>query len=104
MDIKMWRSSTVKPDRARERFGSVTHEPSGSASSKLVWKVIWKKLRREGKKLLVRLPSKHVQAPYDEYSYAQNFEQESEWRNELDILSRSFSVRYTNRPSTVSFR
>ncbi|KAI3495872.1 hypothetical protein L1887_38218 [Cichorium endivia] len=95
MDIKMWRSSTVKPDRVCELTGEST------VSSRSVWKVIWKKLTREKKKFLMRLPSKHVHVSYDEYNYAQNFDQGSEWRNEIDILSRSFSVQYTNRPSII---
>ncbi|KAL4563947.1 hypothetical protein LXL04_027996 [Taraxacum kok-saghyz] len=95
MDIKMWRSLTVKPDRVREMTGE------SSGSSKSVCKVIWKKFTREKKKFLMRLPSKHVRVSYDEYNYAQNFDQGSEWRNEIDILSRSFSVQYTNRPSII---
>ncbi|KAK1437537.1 hypothetical protein QVD17_03331 [Tagetes erecta] len=98
MDIKMWRSSTVKPDRARDRLGSTTHERRGS--SKSVWKVIWRKLRREKKKFLMRLPTKNARVSYDEYDYEQNFDQGSEWRNEIDILPRSFSVQYTNRHSS----
>lgn len=95
----MWRSSTVKHERVPDRLGSKIREPSKSSNS--VWKVIWKKIRRERKKILMRLPSKHVRVSYDEYDYAQNFDQGSEWRNEIDILSRSFSVQYTNRPSII---
>ncbi|GKF07780.1 hypothetical protein Tco_0042004 [Tanacetum coccineum] len=95
MDAKMWRSSTVKPDRARAQQLGLVSEPS--KSSKTVWKVFWKKLTREKKKFLMRLPTKRIQASYDEYDYAQNFDQGSEWRNEVDILPRSFSVQYSNR-------
>ncbi|KAJ0495823.1 hypothetical protein HanIR_Chr12g0613261 [Helianthus annuus] len=96
MDMKMVRSLTVKYERVHD---SMTHEPRGS--SKSVWKLIWKKLRRERKKFMMRLPSKHVQVSYDEESYVQNFDQGHEWRNELDVLSRSFSVQYTKRTSII---
>ncbi|KAI3754261.1 hypothetical protein L1987_54040 [Smallanthus sonchifolius] len=99
MDIKMARSSTVKYERVHDRSGSMAHEPM--RSSKSVWKLIWKKLRRERKKFMMRLPSKHVRASYDEHSYVQNFDQGYEWRNELDILPRSFSVQYTKRTSII---
>ncbi|KAM0037122.1 hypothetical protein Hdeb2414_s0014g00434581 [Helianthus debilis subsp. tardiflorus] len=100
MDAKMWRSSTVKVDRAGDRVGSTTHEPS-RGSSKPVWKVIWKMFRREKKKFLMRLPTKNARVSYDEYNYAQNFDQGAEWRTEIDILPRSFSVQYTNRHSPI---
>lgn len=74
-----------------------------SGSSQPVWKTLWKKLKKEKKKLMIRSASVHVQhIRYDEYTYMQNFDQ---WNNESeyepDILSRSFSVRYSNRRSAM---
>ncbi|KVI11611.1 Protein kinase, catalytic domain-containing protein [Cynara cardunculus var. scolymus] len=72
-----------------------------STHVKSVWKVLWKKLKRENTRFMVRSSSVHVhQVPYDEHTYAQNFDQGLECRSP-DILSRSFSVRYTDRPSVM---
>ncbi|KAI3771531.1 hypothetical protein L6452_02696 [Arctium lappa] len=66
-----------------------------------VWKILWKKLKRENKGFMVRSSSVHVnQVPYDEHNYLQNFDQGLECYSP-DILSRSFSVRYTDRPSVM---
>ncbi|KAK1437538.1 hypothetical protein QVD17_03332 [Tagetes erecta] len=94
----MGHNATVKYERVHDRSSQMIHEPN--VSSRSVLKLIWKKLKSERKKLLMmRSPLKHVQVSYDEQSYVQNFDQGHEWRNELDILSRSFSVQYTKRAS-----
>ncbi|KAL4572201.1 hypothetical protein LXL04_018971 [Taraxacum kok-saghyz] len=105
MDMKKWRSKTVKPDRIYDHIDMVSSDTQPAASpSQSVWKVLWKKLKREKKRLMVRSSSVHAhQVPYDEYNYLQNFDQGLEWNSESEpeILSKSFSVRYTNRRSAM---
>lgn len=73
------------------------------------WKLVWRKLKREKKKMfesttsvLSRNHNNHRSSPYDEYNYTQNFDQgTSTFRDdEHDILARSFSVRFSD-PSSV---
>ncbi|KAI3781847.1 hypothetical protein L2E82_11873 [Cichorium intybus] len=96
MDIKKWRSKTVKPDRNYDHFDTMNTATQQTSSSQSVWKVLWKKLKREKKRLMVRSSSVHCHhVPYDEYTYMQNFDQGLEMNSESEpeILSKSFSVR-----------
>ncbi|KAL1812925.1 hypothetical protein ACET3Z_022990 [Daucus carota] len=72
------------------------------------WKIIWRKLKREKKKILETTTSilsqsrsSHYPNAYDEYNYSQNFDQgaSSFWDDEPDILPRSFSVRFSDSSS-----
>ncbi|KAL8208721.1 hypothetical protein R6Q57_008133 [Mikania cordata] len=100
MDIKKWLNKTIKPDIGYNQPRS-DNEPTDSFRS--TWKTLWKKLKREKKKMMVRSTSMHVHhVPYDEHTYMQNFDQGMQWNDlEPDILSRSFSVRFTDRRSSV---
>ncbi|KAK9059471.1 hypothetical protein SSX86_020173 [Deinandra increscens subsp. villosa] len=106
MDIKKWRSKTIKPDRGPgpSLLPKPDTDPTDdSFRSSSMWKTLWKKLKKGKKKLMVRSTSMHVHhvGYYDEYTYMQNFDQGLEWNSESepDILSRSFSMRYTDRRS-----
>ncbi|KAK7314488.1 hypothetical protein VNO77_33013 [Canavalia gladiata] len=70
--------------------------PSSNGSSKMRWKMLWMKLKKEKKKLFDS-PSP-LQVPYDPYTYSQNFDQGTA-KYDPDNLSRSFSVRFAD-PST----
>ncbi|CAH1428853.1 unnamed protein product [Lactuca virosa] len=102
MDMKKkWRSKSVKPDHTYDHLDTVNSATQPGGASQSVWKVWWKKLKREKKRLMVRSSSVHHQVPYDEYTYMQNFDHGLQWNSESEpeILSKSFSVRYTNRRS-----
>ncbi|CAK9329361.1 unnamed protein product [Citrullus colocynthis] len=65
-----------------------------------MWKALWRKLRREKRKILELsqtttsfYSSGPKLIPYDPLSYSQNFDQ-STAAEELDNLSRSFSARF----------
>ncbi|GJZ65970.1 hypothetical protein Tco_0622666 [Tanacetum coccineum] len=104
MDIKKWRCKTIKPDRAYDPLVLVNSATEPIATKQSVWKALWKKMKKEKRSYMVRSASVHVhQVPYDEYTYMQNFDQGLEWNSELEpeIISRSFSFRYTNRRSAM---
>uniref|UniRef100_A0A9I9E713 Uncharacterized protein n=1 Tax=Cucumis melo TaxID=3656 RepID=A0A9I9E713_CUCME len=63
-----------------------------------MWKVLWRKLRREKRKILESNTTTFYSSgpkliPYDPLSYSQNFDQGTAGE-ELDNLSRSFSARF----------
>ena len=64
-----------------------------------MWKVLWRKLRREKRKILESSNTTTFYSsgpkliPYDPFSYSQNFDQGTAGE-ELDNLSRSFSARF----------
>lgn len=98
MNINKWRNKTIKPDRDTHHAAKSKTDPRGSIRS--MWKTLWKKLKKEKKNMVVRSTSMHVHhVGYDEYTYMQNFDQGLNWNSESepDILSRSFSARYTER-------
>ncbi|KAG5009349.1 hypothetical protein AAZX31_07G083300 [Glycine max] len=72
-------------------------EHANCKSSKMRWKVLWMKLKKEKKKLF-ESASSPLQVPYDPYTYSQNFDQGTA-KDEPDNFSRSFSVRFAD-PST----
>nr|KYP49328.1 hypothetical protein KK1_028966 [Cajanus cajan] len=72
------------------------NENANFESSKMRWKVLWMKLKKEKKKLFES--ASPLQVPYDPYSYSQNFDQGTA-KDEPDNLSRSFCVRFAD-PST----
>lgn len=60
--------------------------------------MLWIKLKKEKKKLFES--SSSLKVPYDVVSYSLNFDQGSS-QDELDYISTSFSLRFTN-PARVS--
>ncbi|KAI3802696.1 hypothetical protein L1987_30837 [Smallanthus sonchifolius] len=64
-----------------------------------IWRVSWRKMKKEKKKKKVKGVSNSTQFSYDPCEYAQNFDQ-GLMLNDHDDLSRSFSARFAV-PSTV---
>ncbi|KAK7271288.1 hypothetical protein RJT34_27067 [Clitoria ternatea] len=104
MDIKnCCHSSKRNINELGRCSGEIEHEKRYSAigSSKMRWKVLWMKLKKEKKKLFEAASSSSsspLQVPYNPYTYSQNFDQGTA-KDEPDNLSRSFSVRFAD-PST----
>ena len=90
MDIKAWRNS----GKRTVHLGRCHHE---IVATKLRWKLLWMKIKREKKRLFESAAS--FQVPYDQQTYSQNFDQGTAL-DEPDNLSRSFSVRFAD-PSIV---
>ncbi|KAK7369954.1 hypothetical protein VNO80_12002 [Phaseolus coccineus] len=98
MDIKAWRNSgkrTVHLGRCHHEIEHV-HSLSAIVTTKLRWKLLWMKIKKEKKRLF---ESASFQVPYDQQTYSQNFDQGTAL-DEPDNLSRSFSVRFAD-PSVV---
>ncbi|TKY60900.1 hypothetical protein E2542_SST18003 [Spatholobus suberectus] len=98
MDIKSWRNSgrTIQLGKCPSAIEHV-NSPSANGATKLRWKLLWMKLKKEKKKLFES--ASPFQVPYDQYTYSQNFDQGTAL-DEPDNLSRSFSVRFAD-PSRV---
>ncbi|OVA12045.1 hypothetical protein BVC80_1487g14 [Macleaya cordata] len=69
------------------------------SSSKQRWRVIWRRIKKEKKKIFNSTLTSPVQVSYDPYSYLKNFDQGSAC-SEPDNLSRSFSARFAD-PSKI---
>ncbi|ESW24813.1 hypothetical protein PHAVU_004G162400 [Phaseolus vulgaris] len=67
-------------------------------SSKLRWKVLWMKLKKEKKKLFES--ASPLQLPYNPYTYSLNFDKGTA-KDELDNLYRSFSVQFADPSSST---
>ena len=75
------------------RLGRGLDDMKSTESGKLRWKLLWRKFRKEKRKVFHSWGS--VEVTYDPYSYSQNFDQGSLWDEpDNDNLSRSFSARY----------
>ncbi|PON94541.1 hypothetical protein TorRG33x02_095760 [Trema orientale] len=115
MDIRNWYSSGSK--RRSIRLGSYHNKIAPSSSTtqvlnpyKLIWKVLWRKLKKEKKKIFESppaVPQRRRLVPYDPYSYSQNFDQSFAWDDILhgdhdddNLISRSFSFRFAD-PSKI---
>ncbi|CAJ1936944.1 unnamed protein product [Sphenostylis stenocarpa] len=98
MDIKGWRNSGKRTIHLGKCHNGIEHLQSLSSigTTKLRWKLLWMKIKKEKKKLFESAP---FQVPYDEHTYSQNFDQGTAL-DEPDNLSRSFSVRFAD-PSIV---
>ncbi|OMO66774.1 hypothetical protein COLO4_30383 [Corchorus olitorius] len=57
------------------------------------WRMLWRKLMREKRKIFDCSSSTRVHVSYDPYTYAQNFDQ-GLMSADPDDLSRSFSARF----------
>ncbi|KAJ4957854.1 hypothetical protein NE237_024965 [Protea cynaroides] len=102
MDIGNWCSSGRRSIRLGRRYieSELDEFISGTQSSIPRWRVLWRRIKKE-KKRIFDSSSAPVQAPYDPYTYSQNFDQGSTWA-EPDNLSRSFSVRFTVPSKDIS--
>nr|DAD44715.1 TPA_asm: hypothetical protein HUJ06_002945 [Nelumbo nucifera] len=105
MDIRSWCNSGSRSIRLGRRYIDSDYDdflsfnlPSSSHRSTTPrWRVLWRRIMKEKKKIFYS--SSPLQVPYDAYSYSQNFDQGSAW-TEPDNLSRSFSARFAD-PSRI---
>ncbi|KAF5726889.1 hypothetical protein HS088_TW22G00574 [Tripterygium wilfordii] len=58
------------------------------------WRVLWRKIVKERKKMFNCLSSPVLHYSYDPYAYSMNFDQGSIWVDDQDDISRSFSARF----------
>ncbi|CAK8568803.1 unnamed protein product [Lathyrus sativus] len=96
-EARLGRSYTTKPQ---------THHSSNDRSKKTVWQKIWRKVKRDKKKVFNYASSSGSASRvdidgvcYDEETYSMNFDQGTGWM-EADNLPRSFSARYAD-PSWI---
>jgi len=117
-EVKDWKKleyDSLKMDLKKQRFGSSNsttqtirlgrsytkpHYQSYHDGTKPVWQKVWKKLKRDKKKIFGSTPT--IEGIYDEESYSMNFDKGSGWM-ESDNLPRSFSSRYAD-PSRILTR
>ncbi|KAK6941532.1 hypothetical protein RJ641_026909 [Dillenia turbinata] len=101
MDARNWKAHRSKTVRLGQRYAAV--EPmeyqQSMESNMPVWKVWWRKLLREKRRMLEPQVGVAFQVPYDPQSYELNFDQ-GLMLDEPDSLSRSFSVRFAD-PSRI---
>ncbi|XAR50626.1 hypothetical protein NMG60_11004995 [Bertholletia excelsa] len=58
-----------------------------------MWRLLWRRIKKEKKRIFDCSTSVTVQFTYDPYTYAQNFDDGAPWKDPED-LSRSFSARF----------
>ena len=71
--------------------GFVSLNISESGSKAPIWRLLWKKIKKEKKRIFYC--SATVEFTYDPWSYAQNFDQGSTL-DDPDVLFLSFSARF----------
>ncbi|KAF8407034.1 hypothetical protein HHK36_006159 [Tetracentron sinense] len=103
MDIGNWCNSGSRSIRLGRNYLEsnydefVSFNSQASRSSTPRWRVLWRRIKKEKKKIFDSpVP---VQVQYDPYTYSQNFDQGSA-SAELDNVSRSFSARFAD-PSRI---
>lgn len=75
-----------------DRFVRYNGLPSMSRSKAPIWTQLWKKIKKE-KKRVFACSNSSMRFTYDSYSYAQNFDQGTDVDHD-DLISRSFSARF----------
>ncbi|KAJ1396381.1 hypothetical protein SESBI_32600 [Sesbania bispinosa] len=95
MDVKKhWFSSrSVRFGRSYTKPHNWSNLGSSYDGTKTVWQMLWRKLRRDKKKVFT------VESVYDTETYSMNFDQGTGWM-EPDNLPRSFSARFAD-PSRI---
>ncbi|KAH7866876.1 hypothetical protein Vadar_026223 [Vaccinium darrowii] len=101
MDVGCWCNSGHRPAGWTRNFsettecdGFVPFHSLATESKKPIWRLMWRKIKKEKKKILERSNSTVVHLPYDICSYAQNFDEGSTWDDSDYLSSRSFSARF----------
>ncbi|PIA65069.1 hypothetical protein AQUCO_00100508v1 [Aquilegia coerulea] len=106
MDIGNWWESGRRSLRCGQRYNENEYDELATSnnlsvvgqSNKAGWRLLWRKLKKEQKRMFNS--SAPVQVPYDAYTYSQNFDQGTAWA-EPDNLPRSFSARYADPSRTL---
>ncbi|XP_058184753.1 uncharacterized protein LOC131302237 [Rhododendron vialii] len=107
---RKWGSSsgtrTIRLGRGYSRVLVANMSTTTGGSRRPLWKLLWRKLFKEKirKTMLEYSNSVHLKGvpKYDEYTYSQNFDEGLVW-DEIDGLSRSFSVRFAD-PTIIFFK
>lgn len=90
-------SSTTEPIRLGRSYTKPHYQNYNDGGPKPVWQMLWRKIKRDKKKIFGSNPI--VGCVYDEESYSMNFDKGIGWM-EPDNLPRSFSSRYAD-PSRI---
>ncbi|CAJ1951811.1 unnamed protein product [Sphenostylis stenocarpa] len=98
MDMRNYCHSCKRDIVQSERCCCNEIEHANIISSKMRWKVLWMKLKKEKKKLFES--ASLLQVPYNPYTYSLNFDQGTA-KDELHNLSRSFSVQFADPSSSA---
>ncbi|KAK6268018.1 hypothetical protein QUC31_012178 [Theobroma cacao] len=99
MELSKWCSSGTQDLRWSQGYAKSQYDRMHSINvlvtrSKLPrWRMLWRRLMREKKKIFDCSSSTRVHVSYDPYTYAQNFDQ-GLMSADPDDLSRSFSARF----------
>ncbi|KAJ7966002.1 Protein kinase, catalytic domain-containing protein [Quillaja saponaria] len=94
---KFWSNSGTQSIHLGRSYTQTSYRKSNYDRSKPVWQILWRKIRREKKKVFSS-PSA-LESSYDQEAYSQNFDQGTGWM-EPDNLPRSFSARFAD-PSRI---
>ncbi|KAH7865995.1 hypothetical protein Vadar_014023 [Vaccinium darrowii] len=102
MDVGSWCNSghrhagwTRNFSETAEFDGFVPFHSLVAESKTPIWRLMWRKIKKEKRKILERSYSTAVQLPYDIFTYAQNFDESSMSSSDSDdFSSRSFSARF----------
>ncbi|XP_058180242.1 uncharacterized protein LOC131298789 [Rhododendron vialii] len=100
MDVGSWCNSGHRHGGWTRSFSETTesddfvpfYSPLTRSKSTPIWRLMWRKIKKEKKKILER--STTVQRSYDIHAYAQNFDESSTWDDSDCLSSRSFSARF----------
>lgn len=106
LDVVSWCNSRRRTGQFTRRFDDdgdyYDEEEYGirdqSVTSLMRWREIWRRIVKEKRRIFDSGAPLHE--PYDEFTYAQNFDEGSAWV-EPENLSRSFSARFAVPPSTL---
>ncbi|KAK7283012.1 hypothetical protein RIF29_12205 [Crotalaria pallida] len=91
------RTQNIRLGRSYTRPHNRTYSLISYDGKKTVWQMVWRKLKREKKRVFNSPDS--VDGVYDLETYSMNFDHGTGWM-EPDNLSRSFSARYAD-PSRI---
>ncbi|XP_022714509.1 uncharacterized protein LOC111274134 [Durio zibethinus] len=99
MELSNWCSSGTQELRWSQGYAKSRYDRMLSVNGLVIrsklpsWRMLWRKLMREKKKIFDCSSSTRVHVSYDPYTYAQNFDQ-GLMSTDPDDLSRSFSARF----------
>lgn len=104
MDVGSWCNAGHRHGGWTRNFSETTesddfvpfYSPLTGSKSTPIWRLMWRKIKKEKKKILERSYSTTVQRQrsYDIHAYAQNFDESSTWDDSDCLSSRSFSARF----------
>ncbi|OAY52938.1 hypothetical protein MANES_04G123700v8 [Manihot esculenta] len=95
MELGTWCNSDAYVKGRYDRMASSFNVlESSSAGKRPRWRLLWRKIMREKKKIFdCSSASNRMHFSYDPYTYSQNFDQGLMW-SDPENMSRSFSARF----------